>query len=344
MKARVAFPRLRSGASVDGMSDAHGVDVRGIVMVRLGGYASILALITGLGLFFLAGIRDAQSWGWFIVAALGGVLGAVWSGRSALASEAVGGWPKDGEPRAVDSTSSTGSALLDVASSVEVRSEPEDVDSLMALRHEFRTPLNAVLGFSDVLLSGIDGEVNDSQREDLEIIRASGIRLRILLDSAFDLSQLASGELRLNVERTDVRELMARVAGEAGQLWANKRTVACTLPEEPCVTEADETRLRRSILVLADFLATDHREANIALSLALSEDHLAIQVTSDSWDPLTLAALPTPAEVLASEDATEICRWPVAVTSEVITRHEGSLYHGDAPSRFLIRLPLRGER
>jgi K+-sensing histidine kinase KdpD len=214
----------------------------------------------------------------------------------------------------------------------------------MALRHEFRTPLNAVLGFSDVLLSGIDGEVNDSQREDLEIIRASGIRLRILLDSALDLSQLIGGELRLDAERTDVRELVARVAQEAGQLWSNKRTAGCTLPQEPCVTDVDEARLRRSILVLADFLATGHREADISLSLAHSHDHLAIEVTAERSDRLALGALPTPAEVLASEDAAEIRRWPVAVTSEIIARHDGSLYHGDAPSRFLIRLPMQDAR
>jgi len=28
--------------------------------------------------------------------------------------------------------------------------------------------------------------------------------------------------------------------------------------------------------------------------------------------------------------------------SEVIARHDGSLYHGDHPSRFMIRIPLRG--
>jgi signal transduction histidine kinase len=219
--------------------------------------------------------------------------------------------------------------------------EPDGVDYLMALRHEFRTPLNAVLGFSDVLLSGIDGEVNDSQREDLEIIRASGIRLRVLLDSALDLSQIVDGDLRLDLDRADVRELVARVAVEAGQLWSNKRTAGCTLPEAPCFTSVDEARLRRSILVLADFLATDHREAHIALRLVLSGDHVSIEVSADPSDRLTLAALPTPAEVLASEDATEIRRWPVAVTSDVIARHDGSLYHGDSPSRFLIRLPLQ---
>jgi hypothetical protein len=329
---------------VQAITDAHEVDTRRIAPLRFGVYASLVALLTGVGLFFVGGVRGAEPWGWFALASLGGVIGAVWWIRSVLGFGAVGAWPDGQEPDVEELEALDGSVYEDVAPGQSVQSSDDDVDYLMALRHEFRTPLNAVLGFSDVLLSGIDGEVNDSQREDLEIIRASGIRLRILLDSALDLSQIVDGELRLDADRTDVRDLVARVAVEAGQLWSNKRTAGCTLPDGPCIAAVDEARLRRSILVLADFLATDHRDANIGLSVVLSEGHVAIEVTADPSDRLTIDALPTPAEILASEDANEIRRWPVAVTSEVIARHGGSLYHGHAPSRFLIRLPLQSPR
>ena len=320
------------------------MDVYRIAMARFGAYAAAIALLTGLGLFFLAGVRIAESWGWFALASFGAIVAAAWSIRSALGPGADGVRLPREDPEAAETEPSVGPAHGQVTPSAQLQPEPDEVDYLMALRHEFRTPLNAVLGFSDVLLSGIDGEVNDSQREDLEIIRASGIRLRILLDSALDLSQLAGGELRLDADRADVRELLARVAVEAGQLWSNKRRAGCTLPDRPCIIDVDEARLRRSILVLADFLATDHRDADIGLSLVLTDDHIAIEAIADPSDRMTLGALPTPAEVLASEDATEIRRWPVAVASEVIARHEGSLYHGDAPSRFVIRLPLERTR
>ena len=63
------------------------------------------------------------------------------------------------------------------------------------------------------------------------------------------------------MERVDVREVVSRAAEEAVQLWSNKRDTSCVLPEAPCIAEADEARLRRSILVLADFIATSHRDA-----------------------------------------------------------------------------------
>ena len=316
-----------------------GLGTRRIATRSIGAYALLLIVATGVGLFYVAGVRGAQAWGVFFLMSLGALVSAARLLGSVLGESTL---RTPGPATAVDSAAED-TLRVEEGTSRLVDEAPDDVDYLMALRHEFRTPLNAVLGFSDVLLSGIDGEVNDSQREDLEIIRASGIRLRILLDSALDLSLLADGELRLDVDRTDVRELVGRVAIEAGQLWSNKRTAICTLPEAACNAVVDEGRLRRSILVLADFLATDHRDASIRLSLDVSDEHAAIEVTAEGSDRLTLSALPTPAEVLASEDASEIRRWPVAVTSEIIARHEGSLYHGDSPSRFRIRLPLGGQ-
>lgn len=309
-------------------------------MVGFGRYALLLLLLTGIGLFSVGGARGAAPWAVFVLAALIAMLALAGLARSALS--AVAEAPTPGANPGVTEEASPG-RVAPKASSQASRPEVDD-DYLMGLRHEFRTPLNAVLGFSDVLLSGIDGEINDSQREDLEIVRASGIRLRILLDSALDLSELAEGGLRLNTERVDLRDLLGRVTLEAGQLWSNKRAVRCTLPDHPVVIEADEARLRRSILVLADFLATEHRNAEIGLALVPLNDHLAIDLSAEPSNGALLDVLLTPAEVLASEDATKIRRWPVAVSSEVIARHAGSLYYGHGPSRFLIRLPRQAAR
>lgn len=224
---------------------------------------------------------------------------------------------------------------------VEGRNE---VDVLAALRHEFRTPLNAVLGFSDVLLGEIDGAIEPSQREDLEIIRASGIKLRVLLDSALDLSQLATGDLRTHPERVDAREVVERACREASQLWPAKRELRVSLAASPCSLVADEARLRRCIVVLADFLASHHRQSTIEVELNRSNDHLVVSVSALASGRLTLDSLPTPEEVVSAEDPMKVRQWPVAVASEIIQLHEGSLYHGDDPARFVVRVPTDGPR
>lgn len=338
------YQRSRSGNRVATAPKGLDVNLQQVVSLRIGAFAGALGGVTSLGLFFVADLRDPATWLFVLLATVFGVPGFAFWGRALVrrtSSESPPVSDAQSEPPAV-AQPPPGEPETNLEP--DSRAELDEVDYLMALRHEFRTPLNAVLGFSDVLLSGIDGEVNESQREDLEIIRASGIRLRILLDSALDLSQLAEGSLRLDREQVDVRDLLSRVAAEAEQLWSNKRCASCVLPEGPCLAEVDEARLRRSVLVLLEFLGTDHRDAEISIRLDPGEEFLAVEIAAASTDRLTLDALPTPAEVLGSEDPTKIRRWPVAVTSEVIVRHGGALYHGDAPSRFRIRLPMRASQ
>lgn len=294
-------------------------------------------LALGLSVLTWAGLALTQS-SWSAVVLLplclvGGLLSAV-LGRLTLSSptSVAGATRVDEPPHETPPAVESESPLAE-------SDARDDVDHLAALRHEFRTPLNAVLGFSDVLLRGIDGEVDESQQEDLQIIRASGMKLQILLDSALDLQRLAGGAFKLEVDAVDVRDIVTRAAEEAGQLWAGKRGAAASAPESPCSATVDATRLRRCLLVLADFLGTQYRDAAVGLELAESSDHLAVTVSASPSGRLDLDALPTPSEVISAEDPMKIRRWPVAVSTEIVSAHDGSLYHGDDPARFVIRIP-----
>ncbi len=308
-----------------------------VVTARFAVLTIALSAATGLGLWLTQPVWSLSSFIVFAAMAAAGVLFMTTLARLAAR-------PASSAQLGRTSTPTTGAPSATPRVSSMRPGSDDQVDYLMALRHEFRTPLNAVLGFSDVLLGGIDGDINESQREDLEIIRASGVRLRVLLDSALDLSRLATEDLKPNIESVDARHVVERAAKEALQLWAGKQQARVSVSDEPCLVATDEARLRRSIVVLADFLATDNRRAAIEFDLHNSEDRIVVSVAAVPSERLILDALPTPAEVLASEDPMKIRRWPVAVTSELIVRNGGSLYHGDDPARFVIRLPLEGAK
>ncbi len=306
-----------------------------ITTARFGALTAALSVMTGLGLWLTQEGWGLSSVAVFIPMAAAGVLLMTTFARLAVRPAS-----------ATQLDQSTGSAAEPPPATPDrssVRPDPyDDVDYLMALRHELRTPLNAVLGFSDVLLEGIDGDINESQQEDLQIIRASGIKLRVLLDGALDLSLLATQDLKPDIESVDAKDLVGRATNEALQLWAGKRDARASVGGEPCFVATDEARIRRCIVVLADFLATDNRDASIEIDVNHSEDHVVVSLAAVPSGRLALDALPTPAEVLAAEDPMKIRRWPVAVSAEVIALHGGSLYHGDDPARFVIRLPMVG--
>ena len=68
---------------------------------------------------------------------------------------------------------------------------------LANMSHELRTPLNAVIGLSDVLASGLFGNVNDEQADSLEMINTSGKHLLELINDILDISKIAAGEFEL---------------------------------------------------------------------------------------------------------------------------------------------------
>ena len=68
------------------------------------------------------------------------------------------------------------------------------VSPLVQTSHEMRTPLNAIVGFSELLENGMSGELaNDRQREYVELINRSGRHLLDLVNSMLEVSKLENG-------------------------------------------------------------------------------------------------------------------------------------------------------
>lgn len=66
--------------------------------------------------------------------------------------------------------------------------EKPDYARFEQLSHDFRSPLNIIIGFTELLLDEIPGKINDEQRRSLNDILNSGRRLLSLTDKVFDTS------------------------------------------------------------------------------------------------------------------------------------------------------------
>ena len=83
-------------------------------------------------------------------------------------------------------------------------------DFLANMSHELRTPMNAVLGFSGALKSGIAGPLNAKQTEYIEDIQNSGEHLMTLINDLLDLSTVEAGKFDVKPEVFDFPEQIER--------------------------------------------------------------------------------------------------------------------------------------
>ena len=122
---------------------------------------------------------------------------------------------------------------------------------LTTVSHELRTPLNAILGFTEVLLAELEGPLTDGQREDLRMIRASGEHLLSLFNNVLEVSALASGRLKLHLDRVDMRELLDEVASLLeGQRRGRPVAIRVDAPWDMPEVMADPVRMRQIVLNL----------------------------------------------------------------------------------------------
>jgi signal transduction histidine kinase len=82
---------------------------------------------------------------------------------------------------------------------------------LANMSHELRTPLNSILGFTQVIIEGLDGPVTDTMTADLELVEKNGQHLLHLINDVLDMARIEAGRLTLSPEPTNMYNLLEDV-------------------------------------------------------------------------------------------------------------------------------------
>jgi signal transduction histidine kinase/CheY-like chemotaxis protein len=84
---------------------------------------------------------------------------------------------------------------------------------LSNMSHEFRTPVNAILALSHLLLEHIDGELNNEQTKQVNYIRKSGESLLELVNDLLDLAKIEAGKVTVKPGEVEVANLFSALRG-----------------------------------------------------------------------------------------------------------------------------------
>jgi signal transduction histidine kinase/CheY-like chemotaxis protein len=154
-------------------------------------------------------------------------------------------------------------------------SEMREIDQIKTqflanMSHELRTPLNSIIGFSRVILKGIDGPITDLQQQDLTAIYNSGQHLLGLINDVLDLAKIEAGKMELSFDEINLTDIISSVMSTASGLVKDKsiKLVRNIQGEIPPV-RADAIRIRQVLLNLLSNAAKFTDEGEIIVDVSV---------------------------------------------------------------------------
>jgi PAS domain S-box-containing protein len=117
---------------------------------------------------------------------------------------------------------------------------------LATMSHEFRTPLNAILGYTDMLLKGVSGAPSTRQRRSLARVDSNARHLLSIINDILDIARIEAGKMPVNVEAFRVDELLAEVLAEVAPLVDQTRVkVSSRCPRGLALVRTDRSKVKQ---------------------------------------------------------------------------------------------------
>jgi len=116
-----------------------------------------------------------------------------------------------------------------------------------------RTPLNVIIGFSELMLDGMPGEINEKQRQCLDDILSASKHLLGLINEILDLSKIESGKMELKLKNIDMTEVIESVTRTMIPLLIpRKQSLNVEVEKGLYPVHADENKLGQVLINLID--------------------------------------------------------------------------------------------
>ncbi|MCA6118127.1 PAS domain S-box protein [Bradyrhizobium sp. WSM 1738] len=197
-------------------------------------------------------------------------------------------------------------------------------DVLARISHEVRTPLNAIIGFSEVMIGERFGALgNERYREYLKDIRASGERVVAIINDLLDISRIETGKLDLAFSPQNLNELVETcVAVMQPQANRERIIIRTSLAHALPPVVADARALRQITLnLIGNSIHLAKAGAQVIVSTALSdfgEAMLRVRDTGNGLNHNEVAAALEPFRTRAPSDKSENSAVSLSLTKALV--------------------------
>ena len=197
---------------------------------------------------------------------------------------------------------------LEAAKSAAEKANLAKSDFLSSMSHELRSPLNAILGFAQLMESAVPPP-SRSQAESIGQILQAGWHLLKLINEILDLAVIESGKVSLSSEPVSLAEVLSECQAMM-EPQAQQRGISMTFPhfETPLFVRADRTRLKQIIInLLSNAIKYNKDQGTVEVGCVVSETkriRISVKDTGAGLAPENLTQLFQPFNRLGQEAGT----------------------------------------
>ncbi len=219
---------------------------------------------------------------------------------------------------------------------------------LANMSHELRTPLNSIIGYTEIMLMGIEGELDPEMQEDVEAIYENGQHLLRLINDILDLAKIEAGHMALSMEQVDIEPLLDDVRTNNAGLVLNKPVeILIEADQDLPPVEGDRVRLSQVLNNLVSNAVKFTDEGTVTMR-AFSDDGWAYIQVEDTGIGMSEHDLDIIFERFRQVDGSSTRKAEGTGLGLSITRHLIEMHGGDIEvhsqlgegSTFTVRLPF----
>ena len=208
--------------------------------------------------------------------------------------------------------------------------------------HDIRTPLNSIIGFSEMLQLGINDP--EEKAKALDAIITSGQTLLELINDVLDLSKLESGKMELHPVPTDISELVNKVANSFEVATSRTSVPILVKVEKMPFLRLDPQRIRQILFNLIGNAVKFTAKGTITVSASYKDGTFILAVTDTGCgiSPEDIKKLMSPYVQIQTHDNVKGTGLGLAICKQLAIQMDGSLElksELEKGSTFTLRIP-----
>ena len=146
------------------------------------------------------------------------------------------------------------------------------------LSHEMRTPMNAIIGFSQMVLNREGENLSTKQQQNLSRVTDSANHLLVMVNDMLDLSKIEAGRMDVKPERFMLNELIVSCCEAIEPLLGDDVVLEHQVDPSVVEVQTDPQKLRQILTNLLSNAAKFTRQGTISVAATQEKDQIVISV------------------------------------------------------------------